>query len=306
MLAIVAALVRAAPEPCKSGCLCDTGAAKTVPDIWPNASGVLCNPQAKTCEVCGDCNQLYPKCPCCNPIFGEAASCLNCRLDHPKVCGNPVVSYSCDQAQQQCAAQSSGGEYLTKAACETACVDQQLYICQDIGKGDQCYETPKGTPGSANKTACKANCGSPTPAPPTPVPPGAKFTWGAEGLDCSGSGTVCHNKSGSIDLTPDGNPVLVSTCENNWCGSGCTYKTYCTLTKENTLVSSTFCTGYCDETCRPRTDDCVGPAVTKGCSTDPDGTDQYCCWPGSSPGPNEGRGRSGVRLIRNFPTDGTK
>jgi hypothetical protein len=29
-------------DPCKSGCLCDTGVAKNVPDIWPNATGVLC------------------------------------------------------------------------------------------------------------------------------------------------------------------------------------------------------------------------------------------------------------------------
>jgi hypothetical protein len=57
--------------PCTSTCLCNTGSAKNVPDIWPNATGVLCGEPANTCEVCTICNQAYPKCPCCNPIYAD-------------------------------------------------------------------------------------------------------------------------------------------------------------------------------------------------------------------------------------------
>ena len=142
------ALINGQTEPCTSTCLCNSGAAKTVPDIWPNATGVLCGQPPNTCEICSICNQVYPKCPCCNPLYAGAGSCLSCRLqgNNAEVCGNPKVTYSCDHAQSQCSIEAEGGgAYPTKAACITAC--QPSYNCQNKGQGDQCIAAP-GTTGT--------------------------------------------------------------------------------------------------------------------------------------------------------------
>jgi hypothetical protein len=96
-------------EPCPNTCWCNGGDPKNVSNIWPAGSGALC--RKETCEVCSICNHDYPKCPCCNPSFGDAESCLNCRLQgtNAAVCGNPHVTYSCDHAQSQCNPEAAGG-----------------------------------------------------------------------------------------------------------------------------------------------------------------------------------------------------
>jgi hypothetical protein len=153
-------------EPCKSGCLCDAGTAKVVPDIWPNSTTALCGQPPNTCEVCSICNNNYPKCPCCNPNFADADSCLNCRLE-PKnfaACGSPSVSYSCDHLEGQCVPKTAGGgAYPTKAGCAAAC-KATPYICKNKGQGDQCYPATQGGD-FGNKTACEAVCKGPSPTP---------------------------------------------------------------------------------------------------------------------------------------------
>jgi hypothetical protein len=267
-LAVLAALVRAAPEPCKSGCLCDTGAAKTVPDIWPNASGVLCNPQTKTCEVCGDCNQIYPKCPCCNPLLVDAASCLNCRVANSAACGNPAVSYSCDQAQGQCVPKTGGGgAYPTKAACDTACVSD-YFVCE----GGKCLVTPKGTPGAyANKTACEGKCSAPAPTP-APAPTSLQVSWVSPTVHEQG-GAGCASKTGVTTLKPDGEKIKVHSCTEY--NGGITMATFCTLTENSELKLTLDCESgsqaYCGS-CQHSS--CEGKLVTTGCSVyasgDPD------------------------------------
>jgi hypothetical protein len=155
--------------------VCDQGTAKHVPDIWPNSTTALCGKPPNTCEVCSNCNKLYPKCPCCNPNFADPDSCLNCRLqtENFAVCGKPSVSYSCDHLQGQCNPETAGGgAYPTKAGCVAAC-KATPYICKNKGQGDQCYPATQGGD-FGNKTACEAVCtgpSPPTPAPPPPAPP---------------------------------------------------------------------------------------------------------------------------------------
>jgi hypothetical protein len=187
-------------EPCKSGCLCDAGTAKVVPDIWPNSTTALCGQPPNTCEVCSDCYRLYPKCPCCNPNFADPGSCLNCRLE-PKnfaACGSPSVSYSCDHLEGQCTPKTAGGgAYPTKAGCVAACKTTP-YICKNKGQGDQCYPATQGGD-FGNKTACEAVCkgpSPPTPAPPTPPPPTpASPTPGPPPGACTGSSSGLNKAS---------------------------------------------------------------------------------------------------------------
>jgi hypothetical protein len=173
MLGVSAAL---GDEPCKNGCWCDSGPAKNVPDIWPNTTvPMLCGQPLNTCEICSICNGNYPKCPCCNPLFADADTCLDCRLDpgNYAVCGSPSVTYSCDHMQGQCTPKTAGGgAYPTKAGCVAAC-KATPYNCKNKGQGDQCYAAVGTTGDFANKTACQAICNgpSPTPSPPTPAPP---------------------------------------------------------------------------------------------------------------------------------------
>jgi hypothetical protein len=165
-------------DPCKSGCLCDTGVAKNVLDIWPNATGVLCGHPPNTCEVCSICNNAYPKCPCCNPNFGDSDACLNCRLDPENfdVCGKPAVTYSCDRDASQCNPKTAGGgQYPTKAGCVTAC--QPSYNCQNKGQGDQCIAAPGTTGTYANLSACNASCSTAPLSPCGRVKPAQCKFW---------------------------------------------------------------------------------------------------------------------------------
>jgi hypothetical protein len=50
-----------AQAPCESGCLCDTGVAKNVPDLWPHATGVLCGHPAGTWHVRGGVQHLQQR-----------------------------------------------------------------------------------------------------------------------------------------------------------------------------------------------------------------------------------------------------
>jgi hypothetical protein len=162
---LIPALVAGQPAAsvCTSTCLCNQGAAKTVPDVWPNATQVLCGQPPKTCEVCSTCNKDYPKCPCCNPLFATADSCLSCRVDgkNSAVCGNPQVTYSCDHKQSTCNVAEAGGVYPNKTACDTAC--QPSYNCQNTGKGDQCVAAPAGSPGTyPTLKKCYTSCKTPS------------------------------------------------------------------------------------------------------------------------------------------------
>jgi hypothetical protein len=176
-------------DPCRSGCVCDQGTAKNVPDIWPNSTTALCGEPPNTCEVCSNCNKLYPKCPCCNPNFADPDSCLNCRLQNFAACGSPSVTYSCDHLQGQCNPETAGGgAYPTKAGCAAAC-KATPYDCKNKGQGDQCYPATQGGD-FGNKTACEAVCkgpSPPTPAPPPPAPPTPGPPTPAPAGTCTGS-----------------------------------------------------------------------------------------------------------------------
>jgi hypothetical protein len=125
--------------PCKSGCICDTGTAKNVKDIWLNNSAALCGNPAGMCEVCSICNNNYPNCACCNPTFGDADSCLNCRLrpENYVDCGSPTVSYKCDPLYGQCIPETAGGgKYPDKSRCVAEC-KATPYNCKNQGHGQQ-------------------------------------------------------------------------------------------------------------------------------------------------------------------------
>jgi hypothetical protein len=181
LLAIVStvSLVLVAGQPkCTNTCLCNTGTSKNVPDIWPNATvPVLCGEPPGMCEVCSGCNQLYPKCPCCNPLNKDADSCFNCRLQekNPTVCGKPEVTYSCDHNESQCYPKATGGAFPTKAACDITC--QPSYNCQNKGQGDQCITAPGTTGTFANLSACNASCSTAPLSPCGRVKPAQCNFW---------------------------------------------------------------------------------------------------------------------------------
>jgi hypothetical protein len=191
-VAVFLALSYSQSVPCTSTCLCNTGKAKNVPNIWPNATGMLCGHPPNTCEVCSFCNSAYPKCPCCGPLYAEAESCFICRLqgNNAEVCGNPQVTYSCDHERSECNPKAAGGgAYPTKSACVAAC--QPSYNCQNTGQGDKCIVAPKGTPGTyANESACYAKCKE---------PPGVTYTCAFPAFKCKQATGGIYNSSAACE-----------------------------------------------------------------------------------------------------------